>query len=208
MKIYIVRHGESEDMAKKVHQRGESPLTEAGQKQAAIVAKRFKSIPVDFIWASPLKRAYQTAEAIAKELNLKIVAEPLLEEEKRPSEMEGLKRDSKTAKQIRMKLMQNFHNSKFRFSDEHTFEDLKLRAVNLKAKLTKNSGKDIVLVTHGIMAKSFLAAVVLGDSFDSYSFERINDTFELAKTGLCVVGYTKEKGWRVITWNDQAHLGE
>jgi phosphoserine phosphatase len=208
MRIYIVRHGESEDMAKKLHQRGDSPLTPAGLRQAEIVAKRFKDIPVDYIWASPLIRAYQTAEAIAKELNLKIVTEPLLEEEKRPTEMEGLKRDSKRAKEIRLKIMQNFHNSNFRFSDEHTFEDLKLRAIGLKSKLVKLGNKDIVLVTHGIMAKAFLTAVVLGDSFDSYSFERINDTFELTKTGLCVIGFTREKGWRVVTWNDQVHLGE
>ena len=68
MPIYFIRHGESEANLKQVFagQREDSPLTQTGLQQAADAVKDLNGIQVDTIYSSPLLRARQTAEEVAK----------------------------------------------------------------------------------------------------------------------------------------------
>lgn len=74
--IYFVRHGESEANERKVFagQRDDSLLTQKGKEQAIATAKEIQTegIKIDRIISSPLKRALETAQIIAKELNFDI----------------------------------------------------------------------------------------------------------------------------------------
>jgi len=65
-RVILVRHGQSTYNLKKLIQ-GQidvSELTELGIDQAKRVGETLKGIPFDQIYASPLKRAYKTAETI------------------------------------------------------------------------------------------------------------------------------------------------
>lgn len=69
MKLYIVRHGQSEWNAKHlVCGATDAPLTEKGRAQAAetaqMIADIHQSHPIDLIIASPLQRALDTGRAI------------------------------------------------------------------------------------------------------------------------------------------------
>jgi len=67
--LYFVRHGESEANAKRLFAgRWDVPLTETGRSQANQAGKEAKSLDIDLIVSSPLKRASQTAEIIASEI--------------------------------------------------------------------------------------------------------------------------------------------
>lgn len=70
--IYFVRHGESEANERGIFasQKEDSPLNEKGREQAMITAQQIMSegIKIDRVVSSPLKRAFETAEIIAKEL--------------------------------------------------------------------------------------------------------------------------------------------
>ena len=71
MKLYIVRHGQSEwNALHKVCGATDAPLTEKGRAQAAetaaLVAEMTKDVPLDLIIASPLSRALETGRAIQK----------------------------------------------------------------------------------------------------------------------------------------------
>lgn len=74
--IYFVRHGLSEANAKRVFagQKDDSPLVEEGRKQAKETGKKIleEGIKIDKIISSPLARAYETAQIIAKELGFNI----------------------------------------------------------------------------------------------------------------------------------------
>ena len=65
--VYLVRHGQSEG---NLHDRfighTDSPLTELGRKQACMAAQYLKDIPVDKIYSSDLRRAYETAWETAR----------------------------------------------------------------------------------------------------------------------------------------------
>lgn len=70
--IYFIRHGESEANVKGIYQGQtfDSALTENGRRQAETVARFMAALQAKAIYTSPLKRAYQTAAAIASEMKL------------------------------------------------------------------------------------------------------------------------------------------
>ncbi|MCX6712722.1 MAG: histidine phosphatase family protein [Candidatus Vogelbacteria bacterium] len=74
MKIYLVRHGETDSNKNHIHMgRIDEPLNENGINQANIVADEFKDGKIDLIFCSPLKRATQTARIIGKRINVPVI---------------------------------------------------------------------------------------------------------------------------------------
>lgn len=65
--LYFIRHGET-DYNKQGLWMGctDIALNQQGQQQALIAANTLSSIPFDIIYTSPLKRAYLTAQSIAR----------------------------------------------------------------------------------------------------------------------------------------------
>lgn len=78
MLFYLVRHGQTDwNRAGKIQGTTDIPLNETGRQQAeqlAIVLKERSGYPaktrIDAVYASPLARAFQTAEILAKEEKL------------------------------------------------------------------------------------------------------------------------------------------
>lgn len=65
--VFLVRHGENKaNITKELsHRHIDYPLTEKGRLQAEQTARHFAALRVDEVYSSPLKRAIETAEAIA-----------------------------------------------------------------------------------------------------------------------------------------------
>jgi probable phosphoglycerate mutase len=79
--IFLVRHGESkpfrqDDPQPLVDGHGDPPLDPRGHVQAAKVAARLASQPIDAIYVSTLQRTSQTAAPLAEALGLTPVVEP------------------------------------------------------------------------------------------------------------------------------------
>ena len=68
MKLYFVRHGESEANTRRVISNRESPfgLTDLGREQAKVLAERLKNISFTAIYSSPVRRARETAEILCQ----------------------------------------------------------------------------------------------------------------------------------------------
>lgn len=82
MRLLVMRHGESEADLLDVHEgRADFELTEKGREQAAKLADFLSAYyRVDCIYASPLRRAMQTAEYIGRKTGVDIcVSEHLME---------------------------------------------------------------------------------------------------------------------------------
>lgn len=83
-KIFLVRHGQDTDNAARIlNGRRDTELTELGREQAKMVAEKLRDNEVQVIYASPLKRAYETARIIGTVLKINeiIVDEHLTERE-------------------------------------------------------------------------------------------------------------------------------
>lgn len=77
--IALVRHGETDwNLAKRIQGRTEVPLNPTGREQAAATAELLTGGPWQRTFASPLGRAIETAEIIARHLG---IAEPTVEAE-------------------------------------------------------------------------------------------------------------------------------
>ncbi len=61
--LYLVRHGEQVDAEYGVD---DGPLSARGQRQAELVAERLSGVPFTHVFTSPLQRAVETADAMAK----------------------------------------------------------------------------------------------------------------------------------------------
>lgn len=73
MKLYVVRHGQTNwNIEHRLQGTSDIPLNDTGIKQAQNLAETFKNIDFDFIFSSPLQRAYDTASIINKYKNLPI----------------------------------------------------------------------------------------------------------------------------------------
>jgi len=71
--IYIVRHGQDQDNTNGIlNGHRDTPLTEIGISQAEELAKKIEdsNIVFDKIYSSPLQRAYQTANIMAKYIHM------------------------------------------------------------------------------------------------------------------------------------------
>ncbi|GAB6164556.1 hypothetical protein JCM19992_05560 [Thermostilla marina] len=81
MLIYCVRHGESTYNAEgRVQGQSDVPLSELGRRQGRAVADALADVGLEAIYASPLKRAYETAEFLAQRTGLPIRVDARLKE--------------------------------------------------------------------------------------------------------------------------------
>ena len=81
MKLYIIRHGETDwNKQRRLQGQSDTELNEYGIKLAEITGKALKDVSFDHIFSSPLKRAYRTAEIIRGERTVPIVTDDRLKE--------------------------------------------------------------------------------------------------------------------------------
>ena len=67
IRLYLIRHGETDwNTVRRFQGWTDIELNEKGLRQAELLGKRFENIPVDEVYASPLKRAVKTALPVAK----------------------------------------------------------------------------------------------------------------------------------------------
>jgi alpha-ribazole phosphatase/probable phosphoglycerate mutase len=80
VRLWCLRHGESEANAGVPGAEDDCPLTELGSRQAADAARELAVQPIVRIYTSTARRARQTAELLATESGLQITAMPDLVE--------------------------------------------------------------------------------------------------------------------------------
>jgi len=76
--LLLIRHGEN-DLAKRGVLAGRLPgvhLNEAGRKQAQELAEALGRLPIKAVYSSPLERALETAEPLARALRIGIQRDP------------------------------------------------------------------------------------------------------------------------------------
>ncbi|MFZ5829993.1 MAG: histidine phosphatase family protein [Planctomycetota bacterium] len=81
MLLYCIRHAESAFNAEgRIQGQTDVPLSDFGRRQSEAAADFLAAMPVEAVYSSPLGRAYQTADPIARRLTLPIQTDPRLME--------------------------------------------------------------------------------------------------------------------------------
>lgn len=206
MKVFFVRHGESE-LTERKFQLPDTQLSYLGQKQANSLAKRFTKIPVDVILSSTYVRALQTAQAIKTVKDIPLIENDLFIERVFPSIlMEKNVSDSESISILQM--MRSYAKEKdWHHSDEENFFDLLQRAKQALTFIESQEKENVVVVTHGYFLTVMIYVILFGNNFDSRAFRSFREHIVNSNTGLTVCEFTERK-WKLLIWNDIAHLGE
>jgi|SRR5579884_4359796 len=205
MKVYVVRHGETEANVNRVHQKLSEPLSKNGRKQAQVLAERLSDIPLDLIISSPFKRTKQTAEIIAKINKKPIEYCELFKEFKRPSEIEGHSRDEEEVVTIRQKMTDNVDNPNYHFSDEENFFDFRERCIKALEYLENLDKENVLVVTHALIMTMLTAIMVFGKEVTPENYATFGPFLRLSNTGITIYEF-KEDRWTLVSWNDHSHL--
>jgi broad specificity phosphatase PhoE len=204
--IYFVRHGSTDGNETDASQLHTTPLSERGVAQAAFVAERFKTIPVDVIISSDMTRAAQTADRIARAVGRSVVHSVFFHEILRPSAVRGkLKADPEVMK-ITEDLIRYFADDTQRHSDEENFFDIRRRAVAGLGFIAKRPEEHILVVTHGTILGMLMAVMIDGEQTTPAFFLKLHGFLHASNTGITQCLW-RDGAWRLVVWNDHAHLG-
>lgn len=208
MNIYFVRHGEGHHNANNLYSLPHFELTEKGQQEAKSAGERLKHLPIELLVVSSYKRTRQTAEIINQQIGKKpIVFSDLPVEVRRPSEIAGKRIDLPKSQEIRKLMEDQAYDPNWRYSDEENFHDLKQRAYKFLEYLQDFKEESIAVISHAVFIKMVILLIVVGDDLTPKIFDRSYKGLHLATSGLTMCE-KNDNGWRLITWNDQSHLGE
>lgn len=207
MKVYFVRHGESVGNKANLHQTTDMPLSDTGVAQANKIAERLKKFKIDYILASSVARAKETAEIISKSLGIPIEERQELTEAKGPSEIRGKSINDPEAMKIKKLIREHFLEGNWRHSDEENFDNLNERTQSfLKNILKHHKDHDLLCVSHATLIKFMVCKMVFGTELTPRTFHLFFHHFWTSNTGLTVCEYDNENGWWVRHFNDASHL--
>jgi len=200
LRLLLVRHAETaHNRDGLVQGRADNPLSDLGLKQAAALAERLASAPLDAIYSSPLARARQTAEAIAAPHGLPVAIEPDLVEMD-IGQMEGL---SGTELRERFPEFMTAWLSEDAGSavmpGGESLAQVQARAMAVIERVVEQRpGGVVALVSHNFVLLSVLCAVL---GLPLAQFRRLRQGVASIATVDALPGQ-----WRLLGFNDRCHL--
>ena len=201
MRFIFVRHGETEwNVTGRYQGQTDVPLSEKGRAQAEALGKRFADIHVDEVYSSPLKRAYDTARAIAEPKGLPIHKVDGIKE-LNFGEWDGLTKEQLTEQFGEAFVKYRIEPFHYPMAGEGTLNRAKLRVgaalEDIKEEF-RHTDKTIVVVAHGGILK--LAIFYLLDISS-----RLYRCIELDNTSLTIIDVEEDRCILRIL-NDAHHL--
>lgn len=207
MRLYLVRHGESELNIEKRHQFPSTKLSARGIQQAHILAERLEKLPIEVIFSSQYDRATQSSEIINTRLSKPIVYSEFLHERKRPSEIEGKPHDDPEVVRIKQEIEDHVEVSAWHYSDEENLSDLERRTRQFLELVSRRTERHVLVVTHGGIMRMLVAVMMFPDELTPKLARTFMHFVLTMNTGITVCQRSDDARWRLVTWNDHAHLG-
>lgn len=170
MKLYIIRHGETE-WNKKILLQGmaDIPLNEDGRRLARLTGQKLLEIPFYKAFSSPLIRAMETARLVLGERDIPIIADP------RITEMSFGKWEGKCyapgSSDIPAEMLDNFfhHPEAYQVPEGgESFSQVIERTHDLYQELIltpEYEDKNILISSHGASSRAFLQSVFQDGNF-------------------------------------------
>lgn len=209
--VYFVRHGQSVDNALPVFQSAGSPLSKKGISQAERIAERLATAPFEALIASPLQRAKETAERIARKASKEIIVSDLFVERIKPDELDGKPWDDADAVGMWRAWEETLYSpGPVRVSNGENYDDTIARVDRALAFLLSRPESTLAVVTHGYFLRAILARVLLGDAVTGATLKRFQERISVENTGITILRYAdafeEDFAWRLWTLNDHAHV--
>ena len=199
-KLILARHGETVWNVEKIYRgRADVNLDEVGIKQAELLGKYLSNWKLEAIYSSPLKRALDTANIVARYQKIGVhVAEGFIDFDY--GEWQSL--PEQEAKKLYPTLHNEWHNNphKVKMPGGESLEDVRKRAVAIVNDVLPKYQGSVVLVSHRVVNKVLICSLL---GLDISHFWNINQDVG----GITIFNYVD--GRFVLTrHNDTSHLKE
>jgi broad specificity phosphatase PhoE len=209
LNIFLIRHGQSFANANTsdiIGQPSNTPLTDLGERQVELLAKRFvdDDVKFDIIYSSIYKRAWQTAKILQVKIGHKDdirYSDALIEYDS--GDFGGKKRIDILNK---FALPMANLNMGFQIPGGENLHRTERRAASwledniiYNEKLYESDNANIAVVSHGILIKTLLHYIL---GFDQNFVWKI----KLYNNGICKLQYHRAEGWSICSINDTTHL--
>jgi probable phosphoglycerate mutase len=146
--VYLARHGESDwNVERRWQGHADRPLTARGREQARELAERLADVSLQAVYASDLRRAWETAEAVGSAQGLEVVRLPALREVDVGS-WSGLTRDE--CEQRFPDAFERWQSGGVGWDDGESYEAMGERIVAVVKRLAaEHPDGAILVVSHG-----------------------------------------------------------
>ena len=195
MIIYLIRHAEKEKNKKN------PPLTDLGKIQAQKTAEYFKSIKIDNIYSSPLKRTFETAEIISGILKNGFKTSDLLKERFNWGDLE---------KETYKEFLENWKKSSMvrNWQPPKGFSSVKAgqRMQKFIESIDEKKNKKVIIVSHGVIIADFLRNI-FNDKTLSKIYPDFTNYYENS-VSLCSMTTVEKTGseYKIISIAETDHL--
>ena len=159
--VYLVRHGQTAWNKEEVFRgRADIPLNETGRKEALLTGQYLKVVKVDSLYSSPLSRAVETAEAIARYQGKEVqISDGLIDIDF--GRWQGVSHE-----EVRKRYGELYRQWKdtphlVRFPGGESLEDVRERALRaIDEVITDHTGETLVMVSHRVVNKTVLCGLL------------------------------------------------
>lgn len=175
MRLYLVRHGETELNVKKVYYGStDCALTETGREQAASLRRVFEKMPIDVVLESPLLRAKDTASLLLGENGAPRVMDDRLKElnfgaweGKSWQELQGDETYEKWCTEWQSTCP----------PEGESFLDLAARVRSFYEDLQKRSEENVLIVAHHAVLQQLMACLLEADPASCWHYAFSQGTY-------------------------------
>ena len=198
VEITLARHGETDWNRREIFRgRADIELSETGTRQAELLAKYLSQAEIAAVYASPLKRALKTAEAIASYHSLEVkTAIGLVDLDY--GKWQGLphKKVKERYPKLYAEWLKNPHRVKIPGGE--SLDDVRRRALGVVDRVTEQHTGKLVLVSYRVVNKVLICALL---GLDNSHFWNVRQDVSAITT------FTYENGRFILTrHNDTSFL--
>lgn len=200
MKLYLIRHGESQgNLEGKIQGSMDFPLSSLGRDQVDLISSYCKDVHLDYLYSSDLTRAYDTAEKIGETKGLPVrkwekVREVFL------GPLQGLTREEIKEK---YPITQEKSIITSGIAGTETVEELTERCQSVVDQLLNVHANDsVAIVSHGGFISIFLTYLIANDQWAA-----LKRPFVIGNTSITLVEWADGQDTPFIHYtNRTAHL--
>lgn len=179
-KIIVVRYGQTKwNVGQVFRGTADVPLNETGKKQAESLAQALSSYKIAAIYSSPLSRARETAEAVAKKQGLKFKISDLLLDINY-GKWQGLPHEEVAKKWPKIYKLWHEAPHQVKFPKGESLDDVRKRVEKfLERAVLEHQRETIAAVSHRVAIKVLLCAALGIDNSHFWQLKQNTASFSI-----------------------------
>lgn len=205
-KVYLIRHGKTQWNLESRYQgaNGDSPLLKDSYREIELLASSLQRIPFEHAYASPLKRARITAQALLNHLNPEI---PLTIDSRLKEfnlgKMEGMHFEDVAAKWP--EVLKNFRHHPDKYDEslvegESFLEVIARFRAAIEEYCRQYPNGNILVISHGAALNAAINALI------GTPLAHLKDRSGLSNTSTTILTTNDGRHFELEKWNDTSYL--